>query len=47
MVEEPEVADAYTRAQTVLYNAPTDLNEAAQLVRAYQEMVNGSAEALL
>jgi hypothetical protein len=42
MVEEPEVADAYTRAQAALYNAPTDLNVAAQLVRAYQEMVNGS-----
>ena len=50
MVEEPEVADAYTRAQAALYNAPTDLNMAAQLVRAYQEMVNGSpasSEALL
>jgi hypothetical protein len=50
MVEETEVADAYTRAQAALYNAPTDLNGAAQLVRAYQEMVNGSAtssEALL
>ncbi|MGZ4328948.1 MAG: hypothetical protein ACXVXL_13080 [Solirubrobacteraceae bacterium] len=50
MVEEPEVADAYTRAQVALYNAPTDLNRAAQLVRAYQETVNGSpasSEALL
>jgi len=50
MVEEPEVADAYKQAQAALYNAPTDLNVAAQLVRAYQEMVNGSAassEALL
>ena len=50
MVEETDVADAYTRAQAALYNAPTDLNVAAQLVRAYQEMVNGSpasSEALL
>ena len=41
---------SYTRAQAVLYNAPTDLDLAAQLVRAYQEMVNGSpssSEALL
>jgi hypothetical protein len=50
VLEDPEVADAYTRAQAALYNAPTDLNMAAQLVRAYQEMVNGSpssSEALL
>ena len=50
MVEETDVADAYTRAQAALYNAPTDLNVAAQLVRAYPEMVNGSptsSEALL
>ena len=42
MVEEREVADAYRRAQAALYTAPTDLNVAAQLVRAYQEMINGS-----
>jgi hypothetical protein len=42
LVEDAEVADAYTRAQAVLYSAPTDLNSAAQLVRAYQEAVNGS-----
>jgi hypothetical protein len=42
MVEEPEVAGAYGRAQAALYNAPTDLNVAAQLVRAYQELINGS-----
>lgn len=50
MVEETDVADAYARAQAALYTAPTDLNVAAQLVRAYQEMVNGSpasSEALL
>jgi hypothetical protein len=50
VLEDPEVADAYSRAQAALYNAPTDLNRAAQLVRAYQEMVNGSpssSEALL
>ena len=50
VLEDPEVADAYGRAQAALYNAPTDLNRAAQLVRAYQEMVNGSpssSEALL
>jgi hypothetical protein len=42
MVEEREVADAYRRAQAALYTAPTDLNVAAQLVRTYQEMINGS-----
>ena len=42
VLEDREVADSYARAQAVLYNAPTDLNLAAQLVRAYQEMVNGS-----
>jgi DNA repair exonuclease SbcCD ATPase subunit len=50
LVEEAEIADAYTRAQASLYTAPTDLNVAAQLVRAYQEIVNGypsSSEALL
>jgi hypothetical protein len=49
MVEEPEVADAYRRAQAVLYSAPTDLNLAARLVRVYQEAINGSpsSEALL
>jgi uncharacterized protein YhaN len=50
VVEEPEAADAYARAQAALYNAPTDLRAAAQLVRAYQEIVNGSSassEALL
>jgi hypothetical protein len=50
LVEEADLADAYARAQAALYNAPTDLNLAAQLVRAYQEMINGSpssSEALL
>jgi cell division septum initiation protein DivIVA len=42
LVEDAEVAAAYSRAQAALYNAPTDLNSAAQLVRAYQEAVNGS-----
>lgn len=41
LVEDAEVADAYARAQASLYTAPTDLNVAAQLVRAYQELVNG------
>lgn len=42
VVEDAEVADAHARAQAALYNAPTDLNLAAQLVRAYQETINGS-----
>lgn len=43
VLEDGPVADAFARAQAALYNAPTDLNLAAQLVRAYQAMINGSA----
>jgi hypothetical protein len=43
VLEDGTVADAFARAQAALYNAPTDLNLAAQLVRAYQAMINGSA----
>ncbi|MGZ4304751.1 MAG: hypothetical protein ACXVSL_07775 [Solirubrobacteraceae bacterium] len=43
LVEDAEAADAYAHAQAALYNAPTDLPAAAQLVRAYQEIVNGSS----
>jgi hypothetical protein len=43
VLEEPEAADAYARAQAALYTAPTDLRAAAQFVRAYQEIVNGSS----
>lgn len=45
VLEDAEVAHAYTRAHAALYNAPTDLKLAARLVRAYQEMVNGSPSA--
>ena len=42
VVEDSDVASAYTRASAALYKAPTDLNMAAQLVRAYQSAINGS-----
>lgn len=42
MVEDTAVAESFARAQAVLYDAPTDLAVAAQLVRGYQEMINGS-----
>jgi hypothetical protein len=45
LLEDVLVADAFARAQAALYNAPTDLNVAAQLVRAYQETINGPPSA--
>ena len=36
LLEEPELAAVHARAQRVLYTAPTDLGEAADLVRRYQ-----------
>ena len=36
-LEDPCLAELFTRAQDVLYTAPTDLALAAQLVRGYQE----------
>jgi tetratricopeptide (TPR) repeat protein len=37
LLEDRELSNAYTRAHEVLYTAPTDLDEAADLVRRYQE----------
>lgn len=42
LVEEPDVADIYTQAHNALYTAPTDLSLVGQLVRRYQEVINGS-----
>jgi hypothetical protein len=36
LLEDPELAAVHARAQRVLYTAPTDLGEAADLVRRYQ-----------
>jgi hypothetical protein len=36
LLEDPELAAVHARAQRVLYTAPTDLTEAADLVRRYQ-----------
>jgi hypothetical protein len=41
LVEDPELAAGFVRAQAALYTAPTDLAIAAQLVRGYQQAVSG------
>jgi hypothetical protein len=41
-VEDPELAEIFARAHDLLYTAPTDLAVAAQLVRRYQQTLNGS-----
>ncbi len=41
-LEVPHLADLTTRAQDVLYTAPTDLAQAAQLVRGYQEALGAA-----
>ena len=45
MIEDADLVAAHTRAHDVLYTAPTDLALAAQLVRAYQQILNGAPEA--
>ena len=41
LVEDPELAAGFVRAQAALYTAPTDLAIAARLVRGYQQAVSG------
>ena len=43
LLEEPELAAVHARAQRVLYTAPTDLGEAADLVRRYQAGLSSRA----
>ncbi len=43
LLEDPTVAALYARAQAVLFTAPTDLDEADQLVRRYQQALAGPA----
>jgi hypothetical protein len=50
VLEDPQLANIFARAQGTLYSAPTDLALAAQLVRSYQQCLSGSQptpEALL
>jgi hypothetical protein len=41
-LEDPRVAEIFSRAQDCLYTAPTDLALAAQLVRSYQDALQGA-----
>jgi hypothetical protein len=41
LLEDPELQEKLLEAREVLYTAPTDLALAAQLVRGYQQAVNG------
>jgi hypothetical protein len=41
VLEARDVSDCYERARTALYTAPTDLQRAASLVRAYQDSLSG------
>jgi hypothetical protein len=43
LLENPSVAGLYARAQTVLFTAPTNLADAEQLVRRYQQALTGPA----
>ena len=40
LLEDPDAAQRYERAHHVLYTAPTDLAEAADLVRGYQDTLS-------
>jgi hypothetical protein len=42
LVEEPQLAGVFARAQETLYRAPTDLALAAELVRSYQQALSGT-----
>jgi hypothetical protein len=41
LVEDPDLAELFARARDALYQAPTDLEQAGELVRRYQERVSG------
>jgi hypothetical protein len=42
LLEEPQLADVFARAEETLYRAPTDLAVAAELVRSYQQALSGT-----
>lgn len=44
LLEDPRLAALHARAQRVLHTAPTDLSEAADLVRRYQEGLSGQGK---
>jgi hypothetical protein len=44
LLEDPGLAALHARAHRVLFTAPTDLDEAADLLRRYQEGLSGSTE---
>jgi hypothetical protein len=44
LLEDPELAALHARAQRVLHTAPTDLSEAADLVRRYQEGLSAQSK---
>jgi hypothetical protein len=41
-LEDPRLAEMFSRAQDSLYTAPTDLARATQLVRSYQDALQGA-----
>jgi hypothetical protein len=43
MIEDPELSGIFEQAHEALYTAPTDLALVGQLVRRYQETLNGTA----
>ena len=43
MIEDPELTGIFEQAHEALYTAPTDLALVGQLVRRYQETLNGTA----
>jgi hypothetical protein len=43
-LEDADLAEIFERAHAALYTAPTDLADAAQLVRRYQQRLAGSPE---
>ena len=43
MIEHPDLAGIFEQAHEALYTAPTDLSLVSQLVRRYQETLNGTA----
>jgi len=43
LLEDPTVAGLYAQAQAMLFTAPTDLKQADQLVRRYQQALAGPA----
>lgn len=43
MIEDPELVEIFEQAHEALYTAPTDLALVGQLVRRYQQTLNGTA----